>query len=85
MLAAQRHVQDGYRIVVDVDLEKFFDRVNHDVLIDRLQKRIGDASIIRLIRAYLNAGILSNGVVAGRDEGTPQGITPTGQCVVGRG
>jgi len=73
VLAAQRHVQDGYRIVVDVDLEKFFDRVNHDVLIDRLQKRIGDASIIRLIRAYLNAGIMSNGVVAGRDEGTPQG------------
>jgi RNA-directed DNA polymerase len=73
VLAAQRHVQDGYRIVADVDLEKFFDRVNHDVLIDRLQKRIGDASIIRLIRAYLNAGIMSNGVVAGRDEGTPQG------------
>jgi RNA-directed DNA polymerase len=73
VLAAQRHVQDGYRIVVDVDLEKFFDRVNHDVLIDRLQKRIGDASIIRLIRSYLNAGIMSNGVVAGRDEGTPQG------------
>jgi RNA-directed DNA polymerase len=73
VLAAQRHVQDGYRIVVDVDLEKFFDRVNHDVLIGRLQKRIGAASIIRLIRAYLNAGIMSNGVVAGRDEGTPQG------------
>ena len=73
VLAAQRHVQDGYRIVVDVDLEKFFDRVNHDVLIDRLQKRIGDASIIRLIRAYLNASIMSDGVVAGRDEGTPQG------------
>jgi RNA-directed DNA polymerase len=73
VLAAQRHVQDGYRIVVDVDPEKFFDRVNHDVLIDRLQKRIGDASIIRLIRAYLNAGIMSNGVAAGRDEGTPQG------------
>ena len=53
VLAAQRHVQDGYRIVVDVDLEKFFDRVNHDVLIDRLQKRIGDASIIRLIRACI--------------------------------
>jgi retron-type reverse transcriptase len=54
-------------------MEKFFDRLNHDVLIDRLQKRIGDASIIRLIRVYLNAGIMSNGVVAGRDEGTPQG------------
>ena len=73
VLAAQQHVQDGFRVVVDVDLEKFFDRVNHDVLIDRLQKRIADASIIRLIRSYLNAGIMSNGVVADREAGTPQG------------
>ena len=71
--AAQRHVQEGYRVVVDVDLSKFFDRVNHDVLIDRLQKRIGDAKVIRLIRAYLNAGIMMNGVVIQRMEGTPQG------------
>ena len=73
VLAAQQHVQDGFRIVVDVDLSKFFDRVNHDILIDRLRKRVPDASVIRLIRAYLNAGIMNNGVVARRDEGTPQG------------
>ena len=73
VLAAQRHVQDGFRVVVDVDLSKFFDRVNHDILINRLQKRIPDSDIIKLIRRYLNAGIMSNGVVAVRDEGTPQG------------
>jgi RNA-directed DNA polymerase len=73
VLAAQQYVQDGYRTVVDVDLEKFFDRVNHDVLMDRLRKRIDDAGIIRLIRAYLNAGIMHGGVVADRVKGTPQG------------
>lgn len=73
VLAAQSYVQSGRRIVVDVDLEKFFDRVNHDILIDRLQKRIGDPGVIRLIRAYLNSGIMSNGVVLERSEGTPQG------------
>lgn len=73
MLAAQSYVQSGRRIVVDVDLEKFFDRVNHDILIDRLQKRIGDASVIRLIRAYLNSGIMDGGVVQQREQGTPQG------------
>lgn len=73
VLAAQSYVQSGRRVVVDVDLEKFFDRVNHDILIDRLQKRIGDAGVIRLIRAYLNSGIMSNGVVQERYQGTPQG------------
>jgi RNA-directed DNA polymerase len=73
VLAAHQHVQDGYRIVVDVDLSKFFDRVNHDILIDRLQKRVNDAGVIRLIRAYLHAGIMDNGVVNERTEGTPQG------------
>jgi group II intron reverse transcriptase/maturase len=73
VLAAQAYVQSGRRIVVDVDLEKFFDRVNHDILIDRLQKRIPDAGIIRLIRAYLNSGIMSDGVVQERYQGTPQG------------
>ncbi|KWN85177.1 group II intron reverse transcriptase/maturase, partial [Burkholderia ubonensis] len=73
VLAAQSYVQSGRRIVVDVDLEKFFDRVNHDILIDRLQKRIGDAGVIRLIRAYLNAGVMGEGVVQERHEGTPQG------------
>ena len=73
VLAAQSHVQSGRRVVVDVDLEKFFDRVNHDILIDRLQKRIGDAGVIRLIRAYLNSGIMNDGVVQERYQGTPQG------------
>ena len=71
--AAQANVQSGRRVVVDVDLEKFFDRVNHDILIDRVQKRIGDAGVIRLIRAYLNSGIMMDGVVQERVMGTPQG------------
>ena len=70
---AQRHVQDGYRVAVDVDLEKFFDRVNHDVLMDRLAKRIDDQAVLRLTRRYLNAGILSQGVDMERYQGTPQG------------
>lgn len=73
ILAAQAYVQSGRKIVVDVDLEKFFDRVNHDILIDRLQKRIGDTGVIRLIRAYLNSGIMSDGIVLERYQGTPQG------------
>jgi RNA-directed DNA polymerase len=73
VLAAQSFIDSGRRVVVDVDLEKFFDRVNHDILIDRLQKRIDDAGTIRLIRAYLNAGIMDGGVVMERYEGTPQG------------
>lgn len=73
VLAAQAYVQSGLRIVVDVDLSKFFDRVNHDILIDRLRKRIDDAGVIRLIRAYLNSGIMDHGVVQERNEGTPQG------------
>ena len=73
VLAAQSYIQSGRRIVVDVDLEKFFDRVNHDILIDRLQNRVEDAGIIRLIRAYLNSGIMDGGVVQQREQGTPQG------------
>lgn len=71
--AARGYVQSGKRVVVDVDLAKFFDRVNHDILIDRLRKRIDDAGVIRLIRAYLNAGIMDGGVVVDRHLGTPQG------------
>ena len=71
--AAKAYVQSGRRVVVDVDLEKFFDRVNHDILIDRLQKRIDDAGVIRLIRAYLNSGIMDGGAIQQRDQGTPQG------------
>ena len=70
---AQRYIQEGRRWVVDVDLEKFFDRVNHDVLMGRLEKRIGDERMLRLIRGYLDAGIMVNGVVMERHEGTPQG------------
>lgn len=71
--AAQRYIQEGRRWVVDVDLEKFFDRVNHDVLMGLLAKRIGDKRMLGLIRRYLEAGIMANGVVMQREEGTPQG------------
>ena len=73
VLAAQAYVRSGRQIVVDVDLEKFFDRVNHDILIDRLRRRIDDAGVIRLVRAYLNSGIMVGGVVQERYQGTPQG------------
>jgi retron-type reverse transcriptase len=78
VLAAQAFVQPGRRVVVDVDLEKFFDRVNHDILMRRLGKRIGEAAVLRLIRAYLDAGIMSDGVVSERYQGTPQG----GPCLL---
>ena len=70
---AQRYVASGRRWVVDVDLEKFFDRVNHDVLMGLLHQRITDPRLLTLIRRYLNAGILADGVVTDRHEGTPQG------------
>ena len=70
---AQRYVQSGRRWVVDVDLEKFFDRVNHDVLMGKLAHRIADARVLRLIRRYLTVGIMAEGVVLERHEGTPQG------------
>lgn len=71
--AARRYVQAGKRWVVDVDLEKFFDRVNHDVLMGRLAKRLNDRRLLGLIRRYLNAGVMADGVVTERHEGTPQG------------
>lgn len=70
---ARRYVQGGKKWVVDVDLEKFFDRVNHDVLMGRLAKRIEDPLVLGLIRRYLNAGVMANGVVVERYQGTPQG------------
>jgi RNA-directed DNA polymerase len=73
VLAAQAHVQSGHSTVVDVDLEKFFDKVNHDILLNRLQKRIPDTGVIRLVRAYLNSGIMQDGVVCQHEQGTPQG------------
>jgi RNA-directed DNA polymerase len=71
--AARDYVQSGRGYVVDVDLEKFFDRVNHDVLMSRLARRIADRRVLGLIRRYLEAGIMANGVVMDRYEGTPQG------------
>lgn len=73
VLQARSHVQRGHKVVVDVDLEKFFDRVNHDILMDRVAKRIADKAVLRLIRGYLQAGIMAHGVVQQRHEGTPQG------------
>ncbi len=70
---ARRYIQGGKKWVVDVDLEKFFDRVNHDVLMGRLEKRIEDRRVLGLIRRYLNAGMLANGIAMERHEGTPQG------------
>ena len=70
---AQRYIQGGRRVVVDADVEQFFDRVNHDVLMRRVEKRIGDKRMLGLIRRSLEAGIMVNGVVMERYEGTPQG------------
>jgi group II intron reverse transcriptase/maturase len=70
---AQRYIQAGRKWVVDVDLEQFFDRVNHDVLMGKLAKRIGDRRVLGLIRRYLEAGMMASGVVMERYEGTPQG------------
>jgi RNA-directed DNA polymerase len=70
---AQRYVQSGRRWVVDVDLEKFFDRVNHDILMGLVAKRITDSRVRTLIRRYLEAGMMATGVVMERHEGTPQG------------
>ena len=71
--AAQGFIAEGYRWLVDLDLEKFFDRVNHDILMGRIAKRIDDPRLLRLIRAFLNAGVLEDGLVKPTDEGTPQG------------
>jgi len=70
---AQRYIQEGRCWVVDVDLERFFDRVHHDILMGRLAKRIADKRVLGLIRSYLEAGVMVNGVVQERYEGTPQG------------
>lgn len=71
---ARRYVaQEGREIVVDLDLEKFFDRVNHDILMSRIARRIGDKRLLRIIRRFLQAGMMQDGVCVARDEGTPQG------------
>jgi len=70
---AQKYVADGREIVVDLDLEKFFDRVNHDILTSRLARRIGDKRLLRIVRRFLEAGLMQSGVCIERHEGTPQG------------
>ncbi len=71
---AQQYVADGYEHVVDIDLEKFFDRVNHDMLMSRVAKRVSDKRLLRLLRAFLKAGIMDGGLVSPpQDEGVPQG------------
>ena len=71
--AAQKYVAEGRRFVVDIDVEKFFDRVNHDLLMTLLSKKLGDGRMLRLIRRYLEAGMMAEGTVSPRMEGTPQG------------
>lgn len=70
---AQKYVAEGRVIVVDIDLEKFFDRVNHDILMARLARRIADKRLLRIVRRFLQAGLMQDGVCVERDEGTPQG------------
>jgi group II intron reverse transcriptase/maturase len=70
---AKEYIRDGYRWVVDMDLEKFFDKVNHDRLMGTLAKRIQDKPLLKLIRKYLQSGVMINGVVSSTLEGTPQG------------
>lgn len=70
---AQGHIESGYNWVVDLDLEKFFDRVNHDVLMSRIAKRVSDKRVLSLIREFLNAGVMEAGLVRPVTEGTPQG------------
>jgi RNA-directed DNA polymerase len=73
VVQAQQYVTEGYRWVVDLDLEKFFDRVNHDKLMAKLAQRVGDKRMLKLIRAFLTAGVLEGGLVMAVNEGTPQG------------
>jgi RNA-directed DNA polymerase len=81
---AQKYIAEGYGWVIDLDLEKFFDRVNHDKLMGQIAKRVEDKRLRKLIRAFLNAGVMENGLVSPSVEGTPQGgpLTPLTQKVI---
>jgi RNA-directed DNA polymerase len=70
---AQQYIAEGYRWVVDLDLEKFFDRVNHDKLVAKIAERVSDQRLLKLIRTFLRAGVMEGGLVSPVDEGTPQG------------
>lgn len=70
---ARSYMQEGYRIAVDIDLEKFFDRVHHDRLMAKIAERVEDKTVLKLIRAYLQSGVMVNGLVRATEEGTPQG------------
>lgn len=70
---AKRHIDEGYKYVVDMDLEKFFDKVNHDILMHLISEKIEDKRVLKLIRNYLNSGIMTNGVLSKSEEGAPQG------------
>jgi RNA-directed DNA polymerase len=70
---AQAYIAEGYACVVDLDLEKFFDRVDQDLLMGLVAKRVGDHRLLRLIRGFLSAGVLAKGLVGPTDEGVPQG------------
>lgn len=73
LASASRHVSEGYVYVVDLDLEKFFDRVNHDILMARLARHVKDKRLLKIVRAFLTAGMMCHGVIHDRSEGTPQG------------
>jgi RNA-directed DNA polymerase len=70
---AQAYIASGHAVVVDIDLEKFFDRVNHDILMGLVAKRVADKRILKLVRGFLTAGVLEGGLVSSTEEGTPQG------------
>ncbi len=71
VLKAKQYIEEGYRWVVDIDIEKFFDRVNHDMLMSRVARKVADKRVLKLVRSYLNAGAMRDGVVVEKHQGTP--------------